>query len=81
MRVGSRRTYFQVMDCKSSKLYGNKSYIDERHPHRYEVNPELVRCLEKGGLCFTGKDITGRRMETPGEETESSLGIQSFHQG
>ncbi|KAF4362280.1 hypothetical protein F8388_008164 [Cannabis sativa] len=61
MRVGSRRTYFQVMDCKSSKLYGNKSYIDERHPHRYEVNPELVRCLEKGGLCFTGKDITDPR--------------------
>ncbi|KAF4363495.1 hypothetical protein G4B88_016199 [Cannabis sativa] len=70
MRVGSRRTYFQVMDCKLSTLYGNKSYIDERHRHRYEVNPELVRCLEKGGLCFTGKDITGRRMKTPGEQTE-----------
>ncbi|XP_060957631.1 uncharacterized protein LOC115698016 isoform X2 [Cannabis sativa] len=63
MRVGSRRTYFQVMDCKSAKLYGNKSYIDERHRHRYEVNPEMVGRLEKGGLCFTGKDITGRRME------------------
>ncbi|KAM6579304.1 hypothetical protein CsatA_003078 [Cannabis sativa] len=51
---------FQVLNLQR---YGNKSYIDERHPHRYEVNPELVRCLEKGGLCFTGKDITGRRME------------------
>ncbi|KAF4387959.1 hypothetical protein F8388_005576 [Cannabis sativa] len=26
------------------------------------VNPELVGRLEKGGLCFTGKDITGRRL-------------------
>ncbi|XP_062096453.1 uncharacterized protein LOC133802190 [Humulus lupulus] len=63
MRLGSRRTYFQVMDCKSAKLYGNKSFIDERHRHRYEVNPEMVGRLEKAGLCFTGKDITGRRME------------------
>ncbi|KAJ4842993.1 hypothetical protein Tsubulata_037860 [Turnera subulata] len=63
MRLGSRRTYFQAMDCKSAKLYGNRSFIDERHRHRYEVNPEMVPCLEDAGLCFTGKDETGQRME------------------
>ncbi|KAL5578367.1 hypothetical protein UlMin_020066 [Ulmus minor] len=63
MRLGSRRTYFQVTDSKSAKLYGNRSFIDERHRHRYEVNPEMVTRLEKGGLCFSGKDVTGRRME------------------
>ncbi|GLT69612.1 hypothetical protein SLA2020_417490 [Shorea laevis] len=63
MRLGSRRTYFQVMDCKSAKLYGSKSFIDERHRHRYEVNPDMVHCLEKAGLSFAGKDETGRRME------------------
>ncbi|KAJ9168435.1 hypothetical protein P3X46_019960 [Hevea brasiliensis] len=63
MRLGSRRTYFQVMDCKSAKLYGNKSFIDERHRHRYEVNPDMVSRLEEAGLSFTGKDETGQRME------------------
>ncbi|KAL3523229.1 hypothetical protein ACH5RR_016063 [Cinchona calisaya] len=63
MRLGSRRTYFQVMDCKSAKLYGNRSFVDERHRHRYEVNPDMVPQLEAAGLSFTGKDETGRRME------------------
>ncbi|XVE48406.1 hypothetical protein DITRI_Ditri01bG0000200 [Diplodiscus trichospermus] len=63
MRLGSRRTYFQIMDCKSVKLYGNRRFIDERHRHRYEVNPDMVARLENAGLSFTGKDETGRRME------------------
>ncbi|XVF46100.1 hypothetical protein PTKIN_Ptkin02bG0261100 [Pterospermum kingtungense] len=63
MRLGSRRTYFQTMDCKSVKLYGNRKFIDERHRHRYEVNPDMVALLENAGLSFTGKDETGRRME------------------
>ncbi|KAJ9709414.1 hypothetical protein PVL29_001071 [Vitis rotundifolia] len=63
MRLGSRRTYFQVMDCKSAKLYGNRGFIDERHRHRYEVNPNMVMHLENSGLSFTGKDASGQRME------------------
>ncbi|CAH9141309.1 unnamed protein product [Cuscuta epithymum] len=63
MRLGSRRTFFQVEDCKSSKLYGNLKFIDERHRHRYEVNPEMVEQLQTAGLCFTGKDESGQRME------------------
>ncbi|KAI7999697.1 CTP synthase 1 [Camellia lanceoleosa] len=63
MRLGSRRTYFQVADCLSAKLYGNKSFIDERHRHRYEVNPDMVAQLEDAGLSFTGKDESRQRME------------------
>ncbi|KAM7265838.1 hypothetical protein ACFE04_003521 [Oxalis oulophora] len=63
MRLGSRRTYFQFPECKSSKLYGSKTFVDERHRHRYEVNPHMVARLENAGLSFTGKDETGRRME------------------
>ncbi|KAK7360794.1 hypothetical protein VNO77_02809 [Canavalia gladiata] len=63
MRLGSRRTYFQTKECKSAKLYGCKSFIDERHRHRYEVNPDLVARLENAGLSFIGKDETGQRME------------------
>ncbi|KAG2599084.1 hypothetical protein PVAP13_5KG414400 [Panicum virgatum] len=63
MRLGSRRTFFKVADCKSAKLYGNVTYVDERHRHRYEVNPDMVPEFENAGLQFVGKDDTGRRME------------------
>ncbi|XP_078168921.1 CTP synthase family protein [Carex rostrata] len=63
MRLGSRRTYFTTTDCKSAKLYGNVSYVDERHRHRYEVNPDMVPQFESAGLQFVGKDETEKRME------------------
>ncbi|WZZ75722.1 hypothetical protein YC2023_087092 [Brassica napus] len=63
MRLGSRRTYFQAKDSKSAKLYGNRSFVDERHRHRYEVNPAMVPRLESAGLTFPGKDESGQRME------------------
>jgi len=63
MRLGSRRTYFQGNKCKSAKLYGNASYVDERHRHRYEVNPDMVPEFEKAGLSFVGRDESGKRME------------------
>ncbi|WCJ28449.1 CTP synthase family protein [Euphorbia peplus] len=63
MRLGSRRTYFKVSDCKSAKLYGDASFVDERHRHRYEVNPEMISQFERKGLSFVGRDETGQRME------------------
>lgn len=63
MRLGSRRTYFQGTSSKSARLYGNESFVDERHRHRYEVNPDMVQKLEDAGLSFTGKDESGCRME------------------
>ncbi|VAH23588.1 unnamed protein product [Triticum turgidum subsp. durum] len=63
MRLGSRRTFFKVTDCKSAKLYGGVNFVDERHRHRYEVNPDMVPAFENAGLQFVGKDETGQRME------------------
>ncbi|KAF3328579.1 CTP synthase isoform X1 [Carex littledalei] len=63
MRLGSRRTIFQDLDCLTAKLYGGVAYVDERHRHRYEVNPDMITELEKAGLAFVGKDETGKRME------------------
>ncbi|KAI4374359.1 hypothetical protein MLD38_012364 [Melastoma candidum] len=63
MRLGSRRTLFQTPDCITSKLYCNSEHVDERHRHRYEVNPELIGKLEDAGLKFVGKDESGKRME------------------
>ena len=45
-----------------AKLY-KKDVIEERHRHRYEVNPEYIPRLEEGGLRFVGRDSTRTRME------------------
>ena len=37
--------------------------INERHRHRWEVNPAYVDKLESAGLNFIGRDDSGRRME------------------
>ncbi|KAL0398059.1 UNVERIFIED_CONTAM: CTP synthase [Sesamum radiatum] len=55
MRLGSRRTYFQGISSKSARLYGNRSFIDERHRHRYEVNPDMVKQLETAASVLLAK--------------------------
>lgn len=45
------------------KLYGNLEAVDERHRHRYEVNPIYVKDLEKNGMQFVGQSEDGNRME------------------
>ena len=37
--------------------------INERHRHRWEVNPAYVDTLESAGLNFIGRDDSGKRME------------------
>ena len=44
-------------------LYKNADYVEERHRHRYEVNPSVVPELEEKGMKFVGHDIEGERME------------------
>ena len=63
MRLGSRPTIWQVDDCKIKQLYGDGASVDERHRHRYEVNPDLIEQIEDAGLRFVGKDETGQRCE------------------
>ena len=63
MRLGSRPTIFQVEDCMIKRLYDGSSKVDERHRHRYEVNPDLISRIEEAGLVFVGKDETEQRCE------------------
>ncbi|HIG02945.1 MAG TPA: CTP synthase (glutamine hydrolyzing) [Candidatus Poseidoniales archaeon] len=63
MRLGSRPTLFQVDSCEIKLLYGDEEYVDERHRHRYEVNPDCVDAIESNGLIFVGKDRSGQRCE------------------
>ena len=63
MRLGTKPTPFLVADCKMRRLYGGADHVDERHRHRYEVNPDFIERIEEAGLKYVGKDETGQRCE------------------
>jgi CTP synthase len=44
------------------EAYG-KNKISERHRHRWEVNPDYIEELKKGGLVFSGKSPNKKLME------------------
>ena len=61
-------------------LYKEKK-VEERHRHRYEINPDYIERLEAKGLVFSGKSPDGRLMEIaelPKREHPFFLGTQ-FH--
>jgi len=64
MRLGLHKTIFgQGTEwSKLRALYGGAEVIEERHRHRYEVNPEYVDRLMDAGMHFIGKDTKGERM-------------------
>ncbi len=60
--------------------YG-KDTAEERHRHRYEINPDYIEQLEQGGIVFSGKSPSGVLMEIaelPKEVHPFFLGTQ-FH--
>ncbi|XP_060038672.1 CTP synthase 2 [Erinaceus europaeus] len=63
MRLGIRRTVFKTENSILRKLYGDVPFIEERHRHRYEVNPNMINQFEKHDLHFVGHDVEGERME------------------
>uniref|UniRef100_A0A8D3E776 CTP synthase n=1 Tax=Scophthalmus maximus TaxID=52904 RepID=A0A8D3E776_SCOMX len=63
MRLGKRRTIFTNDTSVLRKLYGDADYVEERHRHRFEVNPELKSHFEEKGFRFVGQDVEGERME------------------
>ncbi|KAF7555333.1 hypothetical protein G7Z17_g2245 [Cylindrodendrum hubeiense] len=65
MRLGRHKTLFQEGSewTKIRALYNGAEVIEERHRHRYEVNPEMVETLQNAGMAFVGKDTTSTRME------------------
>jgi CTP synthase len=50
-------------EVKGKKEEFSGLVIQERHRHRYEVNPEYIEQIEKGGLVFSGKSPDGTLME------------------
>ncbi|MFC1732709.1 CTP synthase, partial [candidate division KSB1 bacterium] len=61
MRLGSFPAYLK-RGTLARKLYG-KEIVEERHRHRYEVNPEYINELSSVDLVFSGVSPDKRLME------------------
>ncbi len=61
MRLGDWPCHLESKSL-ARKIYG-RDKIDERHRHRYEVNPKYIKALTQKGLIFSGKSPNGRLME------------------
>ncbi|MEM3364251.1 MAG: CTP synthase [Candidatus Micrarchaeia archaeon] len=53
MRLGSYTMH--VFPGTTAYSYYGSEFVDERHRHRYEVNPEFVPDLEEHGLVISGR--------------------------
>ena len=76
MRLGDHDV--NLSKGKARTLYG-KNTISERHRHRYEINPEYIEQIEEKGLKYTGRDISGRRMEILELEGHPYFVASQFH--
>lgn len=61
MRLGSYTAYLKKGTIARGAY--KKELIDERHRHRYEINPTYVKRLEDAGLVFSGTSPDGVLME------------------
>ena len=61
MRLGAHQIRLST-NTTASLLY-KADIVYERHRHRYEVNPEYIERIVKGGGVFSGRSMDGRRME------------------
>ncbi len=77
MRLGAQPVILE-RGTLAHRLYGTQE-IEERHRHRYEVNPAYIKQIEEAGFIFSGKSPDGRRMEI-GEIPDHPFFIASqFH--
>jgi CTP synthase len=61
MRLGYYSAHIEK-ETLAYKAYG-KEIIQERHRHRYEVNPAFIKKITDAGLVFSGKSPNGVLME------------------
>ncbi|MFW9852006.1 MAG: glutamine hydrolyzing CTP synthase [Candidatus Thorarchaeota archaeon] len=62
MRLGKHKI---ILD-ENTRFYNmyKQDTIEERHRHRYEVNPSYIKQISEKGLIFSGRSEDGIRMET-----------------
>jgi CTP synthase len=61
MRLGSYKAFLKKGSV-AAKAYGTVS-INERHRHRFEINPAYIERVESAGLVFSGRSPNGMLME------------------
>jgi len=61
MRLGAYPCYLKKGTMARAAY--NKELVDERHRHRYEINPKYIKPLEKAGLVFSGTSPDSVLME------------------
>jgi CTP synthase len=61
MRLGAHKAIVAPHSL-AHRLYGSE-VIEERHRHRWEVNPDYWDRLEDAGVVFTGWSMDGKRKE------------------
>jgi len=61
MRLGAYTAYLEKGTI-AREAYG-KDAIQERHRHRYEVNPQFIKKISDAGMIFSGKSKDGVLME------------------
>ena len=79
MRLGAYPAYLKKGTMARAAY--KKELVEERHRHRYEINPEYVKRLESAGLVFSGTSPDGVLMEIaelPKSKHPFMLGTQ-FH--
>uniref|UniRef100_A0A915CTJ5 CTP synthase (glutamine hydrolyzing) n=1 Tax=Ditylenchus dipsaci TaxID=166011 RepID=A0A915CTJ5_9BILA len=85
MRLGKRTTVFLTEDSVLRKLYGDKESVEERHRHRYEVNPAIVpkvglSFFYDAGLLFVGMGVDEtKNQDNVQTRTESSAALVQMH--
>jgi CTP synthase (UTP-ammonia lyase) len=64
MRLGKCKTVFHGANSVLWSLYGDVESVEERHRHRYEVNPDHI----EGGMRGSGKSNLGGGFLLPAEK-------------
>jgi len=86
MRLGRRSSVFLTRNSVLRKLYNRmfktEDFVEERHRHRYEVNPSIVPLLAEKGLHFVGMGVDEKSSEKNFDQhlpaTNSSAGLISL---
>jgi CTP synthase len=79
MRLGAYKAILR--DGTIARNSYSRKEVEERHRHRYEVNPSFIGDLEQAGLVFSGRSPDGHLMEIaelPKKNHPFFLGTQ-FH--
>ena len=61
MRLGAYPCYLKKGTMARAAY--KKELIEERHRHRYEINPDYIKPLQKAGLVFSGTSPDSVLME------------------